>query len=125
MAWKLPKVEILKFKPVMHVSCNYNSQCRTSSKCDHHHALPLNPLCFMLQEFRAKMRPSNSASRLQIARAGSVSSIASSSVYEDTPRADLQTNHSSPHRQLPTRPVTNGVGVSQKNTDMYTVLFSY
>lgn len=55
------------------------------------------------------MRPPNSASRMTMARAGSVSSVGSSA-YEDTPRADLQTNNNA-QRKLPPRPVTNGVRV--------------
>lgn len=57
-----------------------------------------------IKEFRAKMRPSNTEARINMARSGSVSSEAST-VYEDTPRADLR--GSPAHRTQP-QPTTNG-----------------
>lgn len=69
------------------------------------------------------MRPTGSSARMNMARSGSVSSIGSSTVHENTPRADLRGSpqrqqqsseqQSSPQRSQQARPTTNGVGVRQ------------
>ena len=61
------------------------------------------------QEFRAKMKPSGGAARMNMARAGSETSVNSNTSYENTPRADLQ---KTPVRQNPHRVTNGGVGVS-------------
>ncbi|WAR13155.1 FA92A-like protein [Mya arenaria] len=62
-----------------------------------------------IKAFRSKMRPSNSSTRMTMARSGSTSSTGT---YDDTPRADLQpgvpTAGNQPARRLPARPVQNG-----------------
>ncbi|XP_045192846.2 CBY1-interacting BAR domain-containing protein 1-like [Mercenaria mercenaria] len=67
-----------------------------------------------IREFRAKMRPSSSSARMNMARTGSVSSVSSSTVHENTPRADLrgspQRQQQTAHRQQQARPTANGVG---------------
>lgn len=67
-----------------------------------------------IKEFRAKMRPSSSAARMTVARSGSLSSVESSTVHEDTPKADLR---GSPYRQQQQRPTTNGVGNMMEDDD--------
>ena len=55
------------------------------------------------------MKPTGGAARMNMARAGSESSVNSNTSFESTPRADLQTT---PVRQNPHRTTNGGVGVS-------------
>ena len=60
------------------------------------------------QEFRAKMKPTGAAARMNMARAGSMGSVNSNNSYEDTPRQDLQTT---PVRHTQQRITNGGTGV--------------
>lgn len=67
-----------------------------------------------IKEFRAKMKPSSGAARMNMARAGSTSSVSSNNSYENTPRADLQ---ATPVRQTPQRATNGGVGNMMDDDD--------
>ncbi|XP_060580436.1 CBY1-interacting BAR domain-containing protein 1-A-like isoform X2 [Ruditapes philippinarum] len=73
-----------------------------------------------IREFRTKMRPSSSSARMTMARSGSVSSVNSSTVHENTPRADLRGSphrQQSPQRQQQPRSTANGVGNMMEDDD--------
>lgn len=64
-------------------------------------------------EFRAKMKPSNSTVRMNVARSGSVSTL-DSTVHEDTPRAERPATQV---QNSPARSVTNGIVKTLDNDD--------